>query len=49
MNENQVNLINDTATVNHVWEKHLKCIQDPLGRNMYTIRKYVTRNGVSLP
>ncbi len=52
MDENQVHLFKDAAAIDHVWEnqqKHLECIQDPPGRNMYTITKYVTRNGVRLP
>ncbi|KAL0188362.1 hypothetical protein M9458_015461, partial [Cirrhinus mrigala] len=52
MDENQVHLFKDDASIDHVWEnqqKHLECIQDPPGRNMYTITKYVTRNGVRLP
>nr|XP_021326769.1 uncharacterized protein LOC101885269 [Danio rerio] len=51
MDENQVHLFKDSAAIDHVWEnqqKHLECIQDPPGRNMYTITKYVTRNGVRL-
>ncbi len=52
MDENQVHLFKDAAAIDHVWEnqqKHLECIRDPPGRNMYTITKYVTRNGVRLP
>ncbi|KAK0138577.1 hypothetical protein N1851_024889 [Merluccius polli] len=52
MDENQVHLFKDEAAIDHVWEnqqKHLECIQDPPGQNMYTIKKHVTRNGVRLP
>lgn len=52
MDENQVHLFKDDAAIDHVWEnqqKHLECIQDPPGQDMYTIKKYVTRNGVRLP
>ncbi|CAM4515131.1 unnamed protein product [Leuciscus chuanchicus] len=51
MDENQLHLFKDAAAIHHVWEnqqKNLECIQDPSGRNMYTITKYVTRNGVRL-
>nr|XP_055054292.1 uncharacterized protein LOC129439592 [Misgurnus anguillicaudatus]XP_055054305.1 uncharacterized protein LOC129439599 [Misgurnus anguillicaudatus]XP_055054316.1 uncharacterized protein LOC129439606 [Misgurnus anguillicaudatus] len=51
MDENRVHLFKDPATVDHVWQnqqKHLECIQDPPGRNMYTVTKYITRNGVRL-
>ncbi|XP_045899604.1 uncharacterized protein LOC123967527 [Micropterus dolomieu] len=51
MDENQIHLFKDAAAIDRVWEnqqKHLECIQDPPGRNMYTITKYVTRNGVRL-
>ncbi|XP_062393947.1 uncharacterized protein LOC134082321 [Sardina pilchardus] len=52
MDENQVHLFKDAAAVDHVWanqQKHLECIQDPPGRNMYTVKRYVIRNGVRLP
>ncbi len=52
MDENQVHLFKDAAAIDHVWEnqqKHLECIQDPPGRDMYTVTKYITRNGVRLP
>lgn len=52
MDENQVHLFKDSAAIDRVWEnqqKHLECIQDPPGRDMYTITKHVTRNGVRLP
>ena len=52
MDENQVHLFKDAAAIDHVWEnqqKHLECLQDPPGRDMYTITKYITRNGVRLP
>ncbi|KAL1271656.1 hypothetical protein QQF64_030672 [Cirrhinus molitorella] len=52
MDKNQVHLFKDAAAIDHVWEnqqKHLECIQDPPGRNMYTITEYMTRNGVCLP
>ncbi|ROL45609.1 hypothetical protein DPX16_17725 [Anabarilius grahami] len=52
MDENQLHLFKDAAAIDHIWEnqqKHIECIQDPPGRNMYTITKYVTRNGVRLP
>uniref|UniRef100_H3CIZ2 Uncharacterized protein n=1 Tax=Tetraodon nigroviridis TaxID=99883 RepID=H3CIZ2_TETNG len=52
MDENQIHLFKSADAVDQVWErqqKHLECIQDPPGRNMYTIKKYVTRNGVRLP
>lgn len=52
MDENQIHLFKDAAAIDWVWEnqqKHLEYIQDPPGRNMYTITKYVTRNGVRLP
>ncbi|TWW78042.1 hypothetical protein D4764_11G0001630 [Takifugu flavidus] len=50
MDDNQVHLFNED--IDRIWQnqqKHLECIQDPPGRNMYTIKKHVTRNGVSLP
>ncbi|KAI7789391.1 hypothetical protein IRJ41_011903, partial [Triplophysa rosa] len=52
MDENQVHLFKDAATIDHVWanqQKHLECMQDPPGKSMYTITKYVTRKGVRLP
>ncbi|XP_056879706.1 uncharacterized protein LOC130520133 isoform X1 [Takifugu flavidus] len=52
MDDNQVHLFKGNDDIDHVWQnqqKHLECIQDPPGRNMYTIKKHVTRNGVSLP
>ncbi|XP_056608941.1 uncharacterized protein LOC130426276 [Triplophysa dalaica] len=52
MDENQVHLFKEAATIDHIWgnqQKHLECIQDQPGRNMYTITKYVTRTSVRLP
>ena len=52
MDENQVHLFKAAAAIDRVWEnqqKHLECLQDPPGRDMYTITKYIIRNGVRLP
>ncbi|XP_028298158.1 uncharacterized protein LOC114460411 isoform X3 [Gouania willdenowi] len=52
MDENQVHLFKDPSAIDRVWgnqQRHLECIQDPPGRDMYTIVKYVTRNDVRLP
>ncbi|XP_029980231.1 uncharacterized protein LOC115412079 [Sphaeramia orbicularis] len=51
LDENGVPLFKDGDAIDRVWEnqqKHLECIQDPPGRNMYVITKYVMRNGVRL-
>lgn len=45
-------LFKDDASVDQVWanqQKHLECLQDPPGMDMYTVTKHVTRNGISLP
>ncbi|XP_041661938.1 uncharacterized protein LOC121521826 [Cheilinus undulatus] len=42
MDKNQIHLFRDAAAINRVGEnqqKHLKCMQDPPGRDMYTITK----------
>ena len=52
LDENGLSLFKDNAAVDEVWaaqQKHLECIQDPPGMNMYTITKHVTRNAVSIP
>ncbi|XP_053271555.1 uncharacterized protein LOC128429789 isoform X3 [Pleuronectes platessa] len=52
LDENQVPLFKDAAAIDRVWEnqqKHLECIQDPPGRDMYTVMKVVTRNSVRMP
>ncbi|KAL2088838.1 hypothetical protein ACEWY4_015737 [Coilia grayii] len=52
MDENQIHLFKSDADIDATWanqQKHLECIQDPPGRNMYTVVKYVNRNGVQLP
>ncbi|XP_057709694.1 uncharacterized protein LOC130927717 isoform X2 [Corythoichthys intestinalis] len=50
--ENQIHLFKDAAAIDHVWDnqqKHLECLQDPPGRDMYTVVGYAIRNGVRLP
>ncbi|XP_056432004.1 uncharacterized protein LOC130370300 [Gadus chalcogrammus] len=52
LDENQAPLFKDAAAIDRVWEnqqKHLECIQDPPGRDMYTVMKVVTRNSVRMP
>ena len=52
LDENGLSLFKDDAAIDEVWsgqQKHLECIQDPPGMNMYTITKHVTRNAVSIP
>ena len=52
LDENSIHLFKDEAAIDQVWaaqQKHLECIQDPPGMNMYTLTKHVQRNGVSLP
>ncbi|KAL2098418.1 hypothetical protein ACEWY4_007625 [Coilia grayii] len=52
MDENQIHLFKSDADIDATWanqQKHLECIQDPPGRNMYTVVKHVNRNGVQLP
>lgn len=52
LDENGVPLFKDSISIDQVWaaqQKHLECFQDIPGKNMYTVTKHVTRNGVSLP
>ncbi|KAL2084546.1 hypothetical protein ACEWY4_020064 [Coilia grayii] len=51
IDENLGHRFKDAAAIDYVWQnqqKHLECTQDTPGCNMYTILKYVTRNGVYL-
>ncbi|PIK48555.1 hypothetical protein BSL78_14580 [Apostichopus japonicus] len=52
LDENGISLFKDKDAIHQDWttqQKHLECIQDPAGMNMYTVTKHVTRNGVSMP
>ena len=52
LGENSIHLFKDEAAIDQVraaQQKHLECVQDPPGMNMYTLTKHVQRNGVSLP
>ena len=50
--EFNTHLFKDDNIIDEVWAKqckHLECIQDPPGMNMYSVVKYVNCNGISLP
>lgn len=52
LDENGIHLFKDDNAIDMVWvgqQKHLECIQDPPGYNMYVTLKTVKKNGVSLP
>lgn len=49
---NHISLFKDNEAIDTVWEgqqRHLECLRDPPGMEMYGTKKYITRNGIRLP
>lgn len=52
LDENGIHLFKDDGAIDEVWagqQKHLECLRDPPGFNMYIHVKSITRNGITLP